>query len=55
MSDEALLDVITGRAAVRGKLPFELPSSMAAVEAQRSDVPYDSARPLYPFGFGRSY
>ena len=55
VSDEALLDVITGRAAVRGKLPFELPSSMDAVEAQRSDVPYDSARPLYPFGFGRSY
>jgi beta-glucosidase len=55
VSDEALLDVITGRARVRGKLPFELPSSMEAVEAQRSDVPYDSAHPLYPFGFGRSY
>lgn len=55
VSDEALLDVITGRAAVRGKLPFELPSSMEAVEVQRSDMPYDSARPLYPFGFGRSY
>ena len=55
VSDEALLDVITGRATVRGKLPFELPSSMEAVEAQRSDVPYDSARPLYPFGFGSRY
>jgi beta-glucosidase len=55
VSDEALLDVLTGRAAFSGKLPFELPSSMEAVKAQRSDVPYDSARPLYPFGFGRSY
>ena len=55
VSDAALLDVITGRASPAGKLPFELPSSMAAVEAQRSDVPHDSARPLYPIWFGRSY
>jgi beta-glucosidase len=55
VSDAALLDVLTGRAAPEGKLPFELPSSMAAVEAQRSDVPYDSRAPLYPFGFGRRY
>ena len=34
---------------------FELPASMEAVGAQRPDVPYDSPRPLYPFGFGRSY
>jgi len=54
VSDEALLDVLTGRATFQGKLPFELPSSMDAVNAQRSDVPYDSPRPLYPFGFGRS-
>ena len=55
VSDAALLDVITGRAKPRGKLPFELPSSMEAVQAQRSDMPHDSPRPLYPFGFGRSY
>jgi len=55
VSDAALLDVITGRAKPEGKLPFELPASMEAVGAQRPDVPYDSARPLYPFGFGRSY
>jgi beta-glucosidase len=47
--------VITGRAKPEGKLPFEIPSSMAAVLAQKSDVPYDSERPLYPFGFGRSW
>ena len=57
VSDAALLDVLTGRGGARpeGHLPFELPSSMAAVEAQRSDVPHDSIRPLYPFGFGRRY
>ena len=55
VSDEALLDVLTGRSKFSGKLPFELPSSMEAVRAQRSDVPYDSDSPLYPFGFGRSY
>ena len=55
VSDPALLDVLAGKAKPEGKLPFELPSSMAAVEAQRSDVPHDSARPLYRFGFGRSW
>lgn len=55
VSDQALLDVITGRAQPQGKLPFELPSSMAAVEAQRSDLPHDSARPLHRFGFGMRY
>jgi beta-glucosidase len=55
VSDAALIDVLTGRARPAGKLPFELPSSMEAVQTQRSDVPHDSARPLYPFGFGRSY
>ncbi len=53
VSDAALIDVLTGRARAEGKLPFELPSSMEAVAAQRSDMPHDSPRPLYPFGFGR--
>lgn len=54
-SDEAVLDVIFGRANPQGRLPFELPSSMDAVRNQKPDVPYDSERPLYPFGFGLSY
>ncbi|MDQ1693837.1 MAG: beta-glucosidase, partial [Acidobacteriaceae bacterium] len=54
-SDEAILDVITGRAKPEGKLPFELPSSMDAVRAQMPDRPHDSAGPLFPFGFGLSY
>lgn len=55
VSDAALLDVLTGRAKPEGRLPFELTSSMQEVEAQRSDVPHHTERPLYPIGFGRSY
>jgi beta-glucosidase len=54
-SDEAILDVVFGRAAPTGKLPVELPSSMAAARAQLPDVPHDSANPLFPFGFGLTY
>lgn len=54
-SDEALLAVVTGAAEPMGTLPFELPSSMAAVAAQRSDVPHDSAMPLFPMHFGLHY
>lgn len=55
VSDSALLDLVVGRAAPTGKLPVELPSSMAEVRAQRSDVPHDTANPLFPIGFGLSY
>lgn len=55
VSDVALFDVLTGKAQPKGKLPVELPSSMAAVEAQRSDMPHDSVAPLFAFGFGLSY
>ena len=51
VSDEALLDVLTGKARAEGRLPFELPSSMLAVHAQASDKPYDSKEPLYRFGY----
>jgi beta-glucosidase len=54
-NDAAVLDVIFGRFSPNGKLPFEIPSSMEAVLAQKEDVPYDSENPLYPFGFGLSY
>jgi beta-glucosidase len=54
-TDEAVLDVIFGKTSPEGKLPFELPSSMEAVQKQKADVPYDSENPLYPFGFGLSF
>ncbi|NUU17310.1 glycoside hydrolase family 3 protein [Cellulomonas humilata] len=45
-----LLDALRG--AARGRLPFDLPRSMAAVEASREDVPFDTADPLFRFGHG---
>jgi beta-glucosidase len=50
-SDDALFDALSGRVPPVGRLPFELPRSMDAVRAQRSDVPHDSESPLYPVGF----
>ncbi|MBS1828791.1 MAG: glycoside hydrolase family 3 C-terminal domain-containing protein [Acidobacteria bacterium] len=55
VSDEALFDVLTGKFAPSGKLPFEMPSSMDAVRAQLEDMPHDSKNPLFPIGFGLSY
>jgi beta-glucosidase len=50
--DNALLDVLSGRAKAEGRLPFELPSSMAEVEAQSPGRPHDTRQPLYPIGSG---
>jgi beta-glucosidase len=52
-SDAAFFDFITGRARPQARLPFELPSSMAEVEAQAPDAASDTANPLYPRGAGR--
>lgn len=51
-SDEIILELIFGGFQPNGKLPFELPSSVEAVEKQKEDMPYDSESPLYPFGAG---
>ncbi|MES3034784.1 MAG: glycoside hydrolase family 3 N-terminal domain-containing protein [Gemmatimonadota bacterium] len=51
VSDAALFDVLTGKVRPTGRLPFELPRSMEAVQAQQVDVPHDSPSPLYPFGY----
>lgn len=50
--DAAVIDVVLGKATAKGHLPFELPSSMKAVEAQDPAVPDDSAHPLFKRGFG---
>ena len=54
-TDAAVLDVVFGRHNPKSKLPFEIPSSMDAVRAQKEDVPFDSPNPSFPFGFGLSY
>lgn len=51
-SSAALLDVVFGDAEPRGRLPFDLPRSMRAVEASREDVPFDTEHPLFRFGDG---
>ena len=53
--DGIILDLIFGKFKPTGKLPFELPSSMEAVLKQKEDVPYDSGKPLYGYGFGLTY
>jgi beta-glucosidase len=52
VSDAAVLDILFGRARAEGRLPFELPSSMAAVREQLPDVPGDSRDPLFRAGHG---
>lgn len=52
---EAYLDVVSGANPPRGRLPIDLPRTMAAVEASRSDVPFDTADPVFRFGDGLSY
>lgn len=53
--DEILLELVFGEFNPSGKLPFEIPSSMEAVENQFEDMPYDSKNPLYPFGAGMRF
>jgi beta-glucosidase len=50
--DDAVVDVLLGEAEARGRLPFDLPSSTKAVAESRSEVPYDTADPLFRFGDG---
>jgi beta-glucosidase len=54
--DAALMDVLTGRVAPSGKLPFALAGNAQAVVRQASDAPgYDTADTLFPFGFGLTF
>jgi beta-glucosidase len=55
VSDEAFFDVITGKDKPLGRLPFELPSSMNDVLAQKIDLPHDTAHPPFAYGFGIEY
>jgi beta-glucosidase len=56
-SPEAFLDVVFNVDGARplGKLPFDLPRSMAAVEASREDVTFDTENFVFRFGDGLSY
>ncbi|KAF7555876.1 hypothetical protein G7Z17_g1801 [Cylindrodendrum hubeiense] len=56
-SQHAFLDVVFGvdGASPKGKLPFDLPSSTAAVIDSREDVPFDTGSPSFRYGHGLSY
>ncbi len=55
VEDGPLLDVLTGRHVPHGRLPFDLPRSMTAVETARADVPFDDPDPLFRYGHGLDY
>ncbi|MFT4221032.1 MAG: glycoside hydrolase family 3 N-terminal domain-containing protein [Microbacterium sp.] len=52
VSSAALLDVLSGASPARGRLPFDVPRSIEAIEASRPDVPFDTEDPLFRFGHG---
>ncbi len=55
ITEAALLDVVFGEVEPEGRLPFDLPRSMDAVVESRTDVPFDTADPLFRFGHGLRY
>ena len=58
MSDTALLDILSGKVAPQGRMPFALAGTAEAIREQYSDLPgYEETTDgeLYPFGFGLGY
>ena len=61
VQDQALLDLLTGKAAPSGLLPMQMPADMTTVEKQQEDVPHDmqcykdADGHVYDFGFGLSW
>lgn len=60
-SDNAVLDILSGKAEPSGLLPIQIPASMAAVERQLEDLPRDLACYVdqdgntYDFAFGLNW
>lgn len=57
-TQEALLDVVTGKFNPSGKMPFTTPVSMKAVLENKADVPgylEPKGYALFNFGYGLSY
>lgn len=57
----AVMDILSGKHPVTGRLPFRLPANMETVEAHAEDTAFDydayvdSQGNVYDFGFGLSY
>ena len=61
VSDQALLEIISGKVEPSGLLPMQMPASMETVETQFEDVPHDMDVHVdelgnhYDFGFGLNW
>jgi len=61
VQDQAILDILTGKAEPSGLLPLQMPANMQTVEKQLEDVPHDmqsykdSEGHIYDFGFGLNW
>ena len=61
IQDQAILDVVSGQVEPSGLLPLQMPASMATVETQQEDVPFDMQAHVdtegntYDFGFGLNW
>lgn len=61
VSNQALLDILTGVAEPSGLLPFQMPANMETVELQDEDIPHDmichtdADGHTYDFGFGMNW
>jgi beta-glucosidase len=61
LQDQALLDIISGKAEPSALLPMQMPADMASVELQAEDLPFDlneykdSEGNLYDFAFGMNW
>ncbi len=61
VQDQAMLDIISGKAEPSGLLPMQMPASMSEVEKQAEDVPQDmkchidTEGSVYDFGFGMNW
>ena len=61
VQDQAVLDILTGKATPSGLLPLQMPANMATVEQQMEDVPFDmipytdTEGNAYDFGFGLNW
>jgi beta-glucosidase len=61
VQDQAIFDILSGKAAPSARLPMQLPADMITVEKQAEDVPFDlkcyrdAAGNVYDFGFGMNW
>ncbi|HKK75160.1 MAG TPA: glycoside hydrolase family 3 protein [Saprospiraceae bacterium] len=61
VQDQAVFDLLSGKAEPSGLLPAQMPANMTTVEKQAEDVPFDmepyedSAGNRYDFGFGMNW